>query len=221
VVVDIPKDVSAARASYSRFDRISFPLRDKKKAPEPRAVKVAATAILQSGDPCFMSAAESSILEAAEALAAFADALQLPVTPTLMGLGGFPSASPLCLQMLGMHGTYAANMAVAESDLLIAVGVRFDDRVTGKIATFAPHARIIHIEIDPANIGKNIAPTLSLTADAGQALVALHEEVTGRGKPEIEASIARRAAWWRRIHEWQREQHCAFPGHPIRSNRRL
>ena len=77
---------------------------------------------------------------AASALRAFAEELRLPVTPTLMGLGGFPSAHPLCLNMLGMHGTYAANMAVAESDLLIAVGVRFDDRVTGKLATFAPQA---------------------------------------------------------------------------------
>ena len=83
---------------------------------------------------------------AAEALLALAEELQLPVTPTLMGLGGFPSVHPLCLNMLGMHGTYAANMAVAESDLLIAVGVRFDDRVTGKLATFAPQARVIHIE---------------------------------------------------------------------------
>ena len=87
-----------------------------------------------------------------------------------MGLGGFPSAHPLCLNMLGMHGTYAANMAVAESDLLVAVGVRFDDRVTGKLATFAPHARVIHVEIDPANIGKNVLPTLSITADAREAL---------------------------------------------------
>ena len=82
-----------------------------------------------------------------------------------MGLGGFPSSHPLCLGMLGMHGTYAANMAVAESDLLIALGVRFDDRVTGKLATFAPHARVIHVDIDPANIGKNVAPTLAIAGD--------------------------------------------------------
>ncbi|HXM33624.1 MAG TPA: thiamine pyrophosphate-binding protein, partial [Pyrinomonadaceae bacterium] len=156
VVVDIPKDVSAARTSYSRFERVSFPLREQRKPPEPRAVKAAATAILQSERPVFYVGGGIINSGAAEALGTFAETLQLPVTPTLMGLGGFPSASPLCLQMLGMHGTYAANMAVAESDLLIAVGVRFDDRVTGKIATFAPHARIIHIEIDPANIGKNV-----------------------------------------------------------------
>jgi acetolactate synthase-1/2/3 large subunit len=75
-----------------------------------------------------------------------------------MGLGGFHSSHPLCLGMLGMHGTYAANMAVAESDLLVALGVRFDDRVTGKLATFAPQASVIHVDIDPANISKNIVP---------------------------------------------------------------
>src|SRR5678810_933024 len=100
----------------------------------------------------------------------FAEALRIPVTPTLMGLGGFPSGHTLSLGMLGMHGTYAANLAVAESDLLIALGVRFDDRVTGKLATFAPHARVIHVDIDPANIGKNVAPTLALAGDVKQAL---------------------------------------------------
>ena len=212
VVVDIPKDVSAARASYSRFERISFPLRNQRKAPEARAVSTAASAILQSERPVFYVGGGIINSGAAEALTTFAETLQLPVTPTLMGLGGFPSANPLCLQMLGMHGTYAANMAVAESDLLIAVGVRFDDRVTGKIATFAPHARIIHIEIDPANIGKNVAPTLSLTADAAEALVALQKEVNDRGEQEIQKSIARRAPWWQRIREWQREQPLRFSG---------
>ena len=104
-----------------------------------------------------------------------------------MGLGGFPSVHPLCLNMLGMHGTYAANMAVAESDLLIAVGVRFDDRVTGKLATFAPQARVIHIDIDPANVGKNRAPEISLIADAREALAALLEKIKSLGQEEIES----------------------------------
>jgi acetolactate synthase-1/2/3 large subunit len=128
-----------------------------------------------------------------------------------MGLGGFPSAHPLCMGMLGMHGTYAANMAVAESDLLVAVGVRFDDRVTGKLATFAPRARVIHIDIDPANIGKNVAPTLSIAADAGRALAALSKAVESR-KASVKTSIAQRAAWWGRIRAWQREQPLRYGG---------
>jgi acetolactate synthase-1/2/3 large subunit len=149
---------------------------------------------------------------ASEELLALAEYLQLPVTPTLMGLGGFPSAHNLSLGMLGMHGTYAANMAVAESDLLIAVGVRFDDRVTGKLATFAPHARVIHIDIDPANVGKNRMPDLSLIADARQALRALREEISARDHAEIVRRIAQRSQWWDQLRNWQREQPLRFSG---------
>jgi len=129
-----------------------------------------------------------------------------------MGLGGFPSSHPLCLGMLGMHGTYAANMAVAESDLLVALGVRFDDRVTGKLATFAPEAKIIHVDIDPANIGKNVAPTLALTGDVRQALdqflSLIHQEAAER----LQRSIQQRQPWWDRIRSWQRSQPLRFSG---------
>ena len=212
VVIDIPKDVSAARCSYSRLDHIAFPCRERRKMPDPRTRSRVVDAIMQSERPVLYVGGGILNSGAADALRAFAEELQLPVTPTLMGLGGFPSAHPLCLNMLGMHGTYAANMAVAESDLLIAIGVRFDDRVTGKLATFAPHARIIHIDIDPANIGKNVAPNLALAADAREALIALHTEVKARGIEEIEKSITRRTAWWDQIHEWQREQPLRYSG---------
>src|SRR6266496_5611947 len=161
VVIDIPKDVSAARASYSRLKNISFPCVDRRLPPDPRVVRQAAAAIMRAERPVFYVGGGIVNSGAADALLSLAEELRLPVTPTLMGLGGCPSAHPLSLNMLGMHGTYAANMAVAESDLLIAVGVRFDDRVTGKLATFAPHARVIHIDIDPGNVGKNRAPDLS------------------------------------------------------------
>ncbi len=212
VVIDIPKDVSAARCAYSRLDHIAFPCREERVKPEPRAVQRAANAILKSERPVLYIGGGIVNSGASDALLAFAEKLQLPVTPTLMGLGGFPSAHPLCLNMLGMHGTYAANMAVAESDLLIAVGVRFDDRVTGKLATFAPRACVIHIDIDPANIGKNVAPALALAADAREALNALCAETSERTPAEIVASIERRAAWWRQIREWQREQPLRFDG---------
>jgi acetolactate synthase-1/2/3 large subunit len=138
--------------------------------------------------------------------------MQLPVTSTLMGLGGFPSAHPLMLGMLGMHGTYAANKAVAESDLLIAVGVRFDDRVTGKLATFAPRAKVIHVDIDPANVGKNRAPDLSLIADARAALFALHEEMLKLDRQSVVESIVQRTRWWSQLRGWQRDQPLRFTG---------
>src|SRR5215831_15175462 len=141
VVIDIPKDVSAAQTHYSRLEKIRFPLREPVQTADPDAVVHAVDAILRARRPVLYVGGGIVNSGAAAALLAFAERLQLPVTPTLMGLGGFPSAHALMLGMLGMHGTYAANMAVAESDLLIAVGVRFDDRVTGKLATFAPRAK--------------------------------------------------------------------------------
>src|SRR5262249_9173185 len=142
---DIPKDVSADQTSFSRLDHIRFPIVDRGSPPDERVVSRAATEILRAQRPVMYVGGGITNSGASEELRAFAESLQLPVTPTLMGLGGFPLAHSLSLGMLGMHGTYAANMAVAESDLLIAIGVRFDDRVTGKLATFAPHARVIHV----------------------------------------------------------------------------
>jgi acetolactate synthase-1/2/3 large subunit len=147
-------------------------------------------------------------------LQALAELLEIPVTPTLMGLGGFPSAHPKCLGMLGMHGTWAANHAVAECDLLVAVGVRFDDRVTGKLATFAPRARVLHIDIDPANVGKNVAPALTIVADAKDALAAVYRETEERGADAVAAAKARREKWWRQIRGWQREQPLRYEGLP-------
>jgi acetolactate synthase-1/2/3 large subunit len=212
VVVDIPKDVTAARCSYSRLDHVAFPCEERRDAPDPLSVREAADRILSASRPVLYTGGGIANSGAARELLAFAEELKLPVTPTLMGLGGFPSAHPLCLGMLGMHGTYAANMAVAESDLLVAVGVRFDDRVTGKLATFAPRAKVIHIDIDPANIGKNVAPALSLAADAREALQALREEMASRGPEEAEASTLRREAWWEQLRSWRREQPLSYEG---------
>jgi acetolactate synthase-1/2/3 large subunit len=210
VVIDIPKDVSAAQAQYSRLEKISFPCVDKRSKPNPLAVNRAALAILRARRPVLYVGGGIVNSGAAVELLNFAEQLQLPVTPTLMGLGGFPSSHSFSLGMLGMHGTFAANMAVAESDLLVAVGVRFDDRVTGKLATFAPHAKVIHIDIDPANVGKNRAPDLSLIADAREALSALYAEVESRGPMEIEQSLQPRVSWWNQLRSWQREQPLRF-----------
>jgi acetolactate synthase I/II/III large subunit len=212
VVIDIPKDVSAAQSYFSRLEKIRFPLTAKTVAPDELAVRRAAAAILKARRPVLYVGGGIVNSGAAGALRQLAESLQLPVTSTLMGLGGFASSHPLMLGMLGMHGTYAANKAVAESDLLIAVGVRFDDRVTGKLATFAPRAKVIHVDIDPANVGKNRAPDLSLIADARAALLALNEEIHKSGQPLVVESIVQRTRWWSRLREWQREQPLRFTG---------
>ena len=114
-------------------------------------------------------------------LKTLAETLTIPVTTTLMGLGGFPGRHPLSLGMLGMHGTYWANMAVAQCDLLIAVGARFDDRVTGKVDLFAPEARIIHIDIDPTSIRKNVSVDIPIVGDCQDALNKLNQQIQNRG----------------------------------------
>ncbi|PWT94123.1 MAG: hypothetical protein C5B55_03195, partial [Blastocatellia bacterium] len=192
VVIDIPKDVTAAKCGYSRLDHVSFPFTAEKKKVSPKSISAAMDAIINSKRPILYVGGGIANSNASESLRLFAEELRLPVCPTLMGLGGFQSAHPLCLGMLGMHGTYAANMAVAESDLLIAIGVRFDDRVTGKLATFAPRARVIHVDIDPANIGKNVTPTLAIAADADEAVEAFRAESKRRNRKEIEKGITSR-----------------------------
>ena len=212
VVIDIPKDVTAARTPYSRLDHVGFPFSEVRRKPPQGDIERAVKAILNSRRPVLYVGGGIANSGADELLREFAETFRLPVAPTLMGLGGFPSGHSLSLNMLGMHGTYAANMAVAESDLLIALGVRFDDRVTGKLATFAPHASIIHVDIDPANIGKNVAPTLSIAADAGVVLKEFLSVAKKMGEPELAQSLALREPWWEKIRAWQHSQPLRFAG---------
>ena len=212
VVIDIPKDVTAQRANYSRLDHVGFPFSDKQAPVDHESAQRALQIILNAKRPILYIGGGITNSGAGDSLLCFAEALRLPVSPTLMGLGGFPSSHPLCLGMLGMHGTYAANMAVAESDLLVALGVRFDDRVTGKLATFAPQAQVIHVDIDPANIGKNVAPTLALTGDVRQALGQFYELAQQHGAERLQESIQQREPWWEQIRGWQRSQPLRFNG---------
>jgi len=212
VVIDIPKDVSAAKTSYSRLDHVGFPFSGDVSLVDRASLERALEGLLNAKRPVLYVGGGIANSGAHESLQMFAETLRLPVAPTLMGLGGFPSAHPLSLGMLGMHGTYAANMAVAQSDLLFAVGVRFDDRVTGKLATFAPQARVIHIDIDPANIGKNVAPCLSIAADARQALLSLLAISREQDQQELQKALDAREVWWEQIRAWQQLQPLRFTG---------
>jgi len=205
VVIDIPKDVSAARSNYSRLDHVSFPFSTQLAHVDHDSAREAVRQIVNAKRPVLYVGGGIVNSGAVDSLLSFAELLHLPVTPTLMGLGGFPSSHPLCLGMLGMHGTYAANMAVSESDLLVALGVRFDDRVTGKLATFAPHARVIHVDIDPANIGKNVTPTLALTGDVGQVLNQFLSILEQQSEERL-------GLWWDQIRRWQLSQPLRFSG---------
>ena len=205
VVIDIPKDVTAQTCPYTESEYANFGFHKPDRPVDREAVNQAVEKILAAKSPVFYVGGGIVSADASDELLEVVERLQVPVTPTLMGIGGFPTTHPLSLGMLGMHGTYAANMSISESDLLVAIGVRFDDRVTGKLATFAPQAEIIHIDIDPSNIGKNKKPHFSLVADAKAALKAMAENLSARDGKEIDSSKDLRSAWWRQIEEWQEE----------------
>jgi acetolactate synthase-1/2/3 large subunit len=143
-------------------------------------------------------------------LTEFAEKLKIPVTMTLMGLGAFPGSNELSMGMLGMHGTYTANMAVAESDLLIAVGARFDDRVTGKLADFAAKAEIIHIDIDPTSISKNVRVHIPIVSDCKNALIAMNSWFDTKPDFRQESVIEHHEPWLRLIREWTTQHPLAY-----------
>ena len=131
--------------------------------------------------------------------------IDCPAVCTLMGLGGLPGSHPNFISLPGMHGSYAANMGLTECDLIIALGVRFDDRVTGRLSAFAPHAKVIHVDIDPAEIGKNRAADLPIVGDLKRVIAKLIKILKELQPQAAEQSAAARKEWWRRVHGWQAE----------------
>lgn len=203
VVIDIPKDITAQLCDTPRKRFHHDGLGGSETEFDDTTVGLIVERLINASRPIFYVGGGIVTANAADELMRVVDRLEAPVTPTLMGLGGFPSAHGLSLGMLGMHGTYAANMAVSESDLLVAVGVRFDDRVTGKLATFAPQAEIIHIDIDPSNIGKVKQPHISLVADAKTALGKIGERLAETDPSMIENGRSNRREWWNKLNGWK------------------
>jgi acetolactate synthase-1/2/3 large subunit len=207
IAIDIPKDVQMARALWPA---VTAPMRASYRpafAAEDQAVARAVEMLAQARRPVFYTGGGviNAGPEASAALREIAALSGAPVTSTLMGLGVFPASSPQWLGMLGMHGTYEANLAMHEADLIVAVGARFDDRVTGRLDAFAPHARKVHIDIDRSSIGKNVPVDLAINADAGQALRGMVAAWRGAGHQAQELS-----PWWRRIDEWRARDCLAF-----------
>lgn len=173
VLIDLPKDVAGAEIDAVQFEQIM-----QAQAPRPDARQVAAARemIAKSKRPVVYAGGGVRIARAWDALRSFVEATRIPTVMTLQGLGSLPNQHPLSLGMIGMHGTKASNLAVQEADLLICIGARFDDRVTGKLAEFAPKATVIHMDIDPAEVGKLRAPQCSIIGDINIALNFLHVE---------------------------------------------
>jgi acetolactate synthase-1/2/3 large subunit len=208
VVVDIPKDVQVATARYTR----PGPIQHKTYRP---AVKAERSEIEQVVD--MLAAAERPILYtgggvinsgpgASQLLQELARITGAPVTSTLMGLGAYPATSPQFLGMLGMHGTYEANMAMNQADLIVAIGARFDDRVTGRLDAFSPNSRKVHIDVDRSSINKTVRIDLGIVADAGHAMEDMVRIWKARQHPKPDTG-----EWWRRIEGWRAVQCLNFP----------
>lgn len=177
VLVDVPKDISSEiLAAYPGEAAMDLPGYQPTIKPNPLQIRKLAEALPKAKKPVILSGAGVLHAKASAELTAFAENHKIPVVTTLLGLGTFPADSPLSLGMGGMHGTYAANMALYECDLLINFGARFDDRLTGNLKHFAPFAKVAHIDIDPAEIGKNVPTQIPIVADAKAALSQLIEE---------------------------------------------
>jgi acetolactate synthase-1/2/3 large subunit len=176
VLIDLPKDVVNSKTKFSYPETISIRSYNPNVSPNRKQLRKAAELIGQSKQPVIYAGGGVVSSDSAAELTALAEKFHLPVTTTLMGLGAFPGDHPGWLGMLGMHGTYTANMAVNNCDLLISVGARFDDRVTGRINSFASRATIIHIDVDPTSISKNVVVDVPIVADCKQDLAGLIEE---------------------------------------------
>ncbi|NEO25828.1 MAG: biosynthetic-type acetolactate synthase large subunit [Kamptonema sp. SIO4C4] len=212
VLIDIPKDVGIEECDYLPVEPGSVKLsgyRPTKKG-NPRQINAALQLIEESKRPLLYVGGGAITSGAHEELAQLAEYFQIPVTTTLMGLGSFDENHPLSVNMLGMHGTAYANFAVSECDLLIAVGARFDDRVTGKLEAFASKAKVIHIDIDPAEVGKNKAPTVPIVGDVQQVLQQMLQRIS---ELELPQNTERTRAWLNRINRWKEDYPLVVP-HP-------
>jgi len=197
VLIDVPRDVFIEEAEFRYPDKVHLRGHRPTLQGHPAQVKKAAKLVNEAKRPVIIAGRGVLISGACPQLKELAEKGQIPVVNTLLGLGSFPRSHVLSLGMLGMHGTACANMAVDAADLLIAIGMRFDDRATARVSGFAPHAQIIHIDIDPAEIGKNVRVDVPIVGDVAKVLEALNEQVTPQSRVD----------WIAQSEEWER-------GHP-------
>jgi acetolactate synthase I/II/III large subunit len=201
VVIDIPKDVTAEKAPFVYPDSVRLPGYRPTHLGAPDSVRLAVEKMLAAKRPLLYVGGGVVHANGSAELLDLAERLNVPVTPTLMGLGGFPSGHPQCLGMLGMHGTYWANMAISEADLIVAVGVRFDDRVTGALDKFAKKAEFVHVDIDPSSIHKNVKVQVPIVGDARSVLRQMLEELVAQSPEPVDPT--RLDAWWAQIDQWK------------------
>lgn len=203
VLVDLPKDIINAKIDFDSRTPIRMQSYQPNVEPHLGQVDKACRLIMQARKPVLYVGGGVILSDGAAELTELATKLNIPVTMTLMGLGAFPGHHELSMGMLGMHGTYTANMAVAESDLLISVGARFDDRVTGKLDSFATKAKIIHVDIDPTSISKNVKVDVPIVADCKKALTAMNNWFNNQQDISVQEEKAKHQQWYEQICSWQ------------------
>ncbi|GAB4302775.1 MAG: acetolactate synthase 3 catalytic subunit [Thiohalomonadaceae bacterium] len=200
VVVDIPKDVTANRAKYVFPKTVSMRSYNPVVKGHTGQIKRAVGMILAAKRPMLYTGGGVVLNDASKQLIEFARLLGYPVTNTSMGLGGYPASDKQFVGMLGMHGTYEANMAMSHCDVLVAIGARFDDRVTGNVQKFCPHAKIIHIDIDPSSISKNVKVDVPIVGSVEQVLKDMLKLIKESGATPDGDALAK---WWKQIDEWR------------------
>ncbi len=203
VLIDIPKDVSAAKGPFMYPETLEMRSYNPVVKGHSGQIRKAIALLQEAQRPYIYTGGGVILADAAPELKEFADLLGYPVTNTLMGLGGFPGTSPQFVGMLGMHGTYEANMAMQHSDVLIAIGARFDDRVIGNTSHFASHPRkIIHIDIDPSVISKRVKVDVPIVGNLKEVLVEMTAQLKAAGPRKNGDKVA---AWWDQINEWRKK----------------
>jgi len=206
VLIDLPRDVVTAKAEFIWPEKVDIRSYKPSVTGNKRQIMQAAAAIAKAKKPVAYIGGGVISANAAEQIREFAELTSIPVTHTLMGIGGFPGTHPLSLGMLGMHGTYFANMAIHNSDLIVAIGARFDDRVTGKVEGFAPEAKIIHIDVDPTSIRKNVRVDIPVVGDVKHVMVELNKELRAIKEPWD----AIRKSWLKQIDAWREERPLTY-----------
>ncbi len=204
VVIDIPKDITAEKVAFEYPANIEMRSYNPTVKGHNGQIKRAVELIVKAERPMIYSGGGVILGEGSEQLRTFTRSLGYPITQTLMGLGAFPASDPLSLGMLGMHGTYEANMSMHHCDVLIAIGARFDDRVTGALEKFCPDAKIIHIDVDPASISKNVKVDIPIVGEVAPVLDSINALL---GKSSEQANKGALEKWWAQINEW-RAQDC-------------
>jgi acetolactate synthase-1/2/3 large subunit len=203
VLVDIPKDVFQAHSQYSPVSSIHLPGYKVFTEGHTGQIRRAAQMMWEAERPFVYAGGGIIAAGASDELRELVEILDVPTVNTLMGLGALPADHPNFISMPGMHGSYAANMGMSHTDLIIALGVRFDDRVTGRLAAFAPHAKVIHVDIDPAEVSKIRHADLPIVGDVKRVLSKLNKVLKELEPTCKEQNSLNRQAWWRQVREWK------------------